>query len=166
MGKNVASLVIIVALVVCVPGLSLSATDASTEDCGAKFSASPLGRVIMGHIGRMLVLRSELNLTGEQRKNIAAEIKSHKDEIRPAAKEVFEKRKALREAVMDKPGDEKAIMAAANDLGKAIGNAAVLASKITAKVKPILTPEQQELVKNFTTSSDKAIGNWIDQIGK
>jgi Spy/CpxP family protein refolding chaperone len=112
------------------------------------------------------VLRSELNITGDQRKKIAAEIKSHKDEIRPVAKEIFEKRQALRDAVLNKPGDQQAIMAAANDLGKAIGDAAVLASKVIAKVKPMLTSEQQERIKNFKMANDRATAEWIGQIGQ
>ena len=112
------------------------------------------------------MLRSELNISAEQRKKIAAEIKSHKDEIRPIAKEIFEKRMALRDAVLNKPGDRQAIMAAANDLGKAIGDTAVLASKVIAKVKPVLTSEQQERIKNFRMANDKATAEWISQIGQ
>jgi len=124
----------------------------------------PLGRLIMGNIGRFLVLRSELNITADQKKKIAAEIKSHKDEIRPVVKEIFEKRKALRDAVLNKPGDRQAITAAANDLGKAIGDAAVLASNVIAKLKPVLTSEQQERIKNFRMANDKAVAEWISQI--
>ena len=136
------------------------------DDDGVQFASRPLARLIMGNIGRFLVLRSELNITDEQRKKIAAEIKSHKDEIGPIANEVFAKRQALRDAVLNKPGDQQAIMAAANDLGKAIGDAALLASKVVAQVKPMLTPEQQERIKNFRMSNDKATADWISRIGQ
>ncbi|MBI5252463.1 MAG: periplasmic heavy metal sensor [Desulfomonile tiedjei] len=159
-------LIIVTALVLTMAAVSSAAADPSKEEGGATLAASPLARLITGNIGRLLVLRSELNVTDQQRKNIAAEIKSRKDEIRPVAKDVFEKRQALREAVLNKPGDEKAIMAAANDLGKAIGNAAVLASRLVAQVKPMLTDEQQERIKSFKMTSDKAVTEWINQIGK
>ena len=70
------------------------------------------------------------------------------------------------DAVLNKPGDRQAIMSAANDLGKAIGDTAVLASKVIAKVKPVLTSEQQERIKNFRMANDKATAEWISQIGQ
>ncbi|AFM25004.1 Spy/CpxP family protein refolding chaperone [Desulfomonile tiedjei] len=145
--------------------MSIPAQAADTQTHSETIGASPLGKLIMGKIGRLLVLRSELNITGDQRKQIAAHLKKHANEIRPVAKDVFDKRVALRETVLNKPGDERAIMAAANDLGTAIGKAAVLASTIVADIKPVLTPEQQEHIKNFKIGSDQAVSQWIDQIG-
>jgi Spy/CpxP family protein refolding chaperone len=166
MGRKTTGLIMMWALVLSVAAVSSALADSGKEDGGPRFSNSPFGRMVIGNIGRLLVLRSELNVTDEQRKNIAAEIKSHKNDFGPLAKDIFARRQALREAVLNKPGDEKAIMAAANDLGKAIGNAAILASKVAAKVKPMLTEDQQERLKNFKTGSDSAINSWIDQIGK
>lgn len=160
------SAVLVVVLVLGAAAVPSIAAEPVQDDGGVQFASRPLARLIMGNIGRFLVLRSELNITDEQRKKIAAEIKRHKDEIRPIAKEVFEKRQALRDAVLNKPGDKQAIMAAANDLGKAIGDAAVLASKVVAQVKPMLTPEQQERIKNFRMTNDKATSDWISQIGQ
>ncbi len=138
---------------------------ADTQTHSETIGASPLGKLIMGKIGRLLVLRSELNITGDQRKQIAALIKNRTNDIRPVAKDVFDKRVVLREVVLNKPGDEQAIMAAAKDLGTAIGKAAVLASTIVAEIKPVLTPEQQEHIKNFKVGSDQAVSQWIEQIG-
>ncbi len=165
MNRKTTSLILIWAMVLSVAVISSALADSGKEESSPKLVNSPLGRLIVGNIGRLLVLRSELNMTDDQRKSIAAEIKGHKNEIKPVAKEVFEKRQALREAVINKPGDEKAIMAAANDLGKAIGNAAVLTSKVVSKVKPVFSPEQQERIKNFRMSSDATVAEWINQIG-
>jgi Spy/CpxP family protein refolding chaperone len=166
MSRNVVSAMLVAVLVLGAVAIPSIAAEPVKDDGGAQLAGRPLARLIMGNIGRFLVLRSELNITDEQRKKIAAEIKSHKAEIRPIAKEVFEKRQALRDAALNKPGDKQAIMAAANDLGKAIGDAALLASKVLAQVKPIMTPEQQERIKNFRMTNDKATAEWISQIGQ
>ena len=167
MNRKVVSATLVVLLVLGMAAVPSIAAETVKEDGGAQLAGPPpLARLIMGNIGRLLVLRSELNISAEQRKKIAAEIKSHKDEIRPIAKEIFEKRMAIRDAVLNKAGDRQAIMAAANDLGKAIGDAAVLASKVIAKVKPVLTSEQQERIKNFRMANEKATAEWISQIGQ
>jgi Spy/CpxP family protein refolding chaperone len=166
MNRKVMSAVLVAVLVLGAAAAPSIAAEPVKDDGGAQLAGRPLARLIMGNIGRFLVLRSELNITDDQRKKIAAEIKSHKDEIRPIAKEVFAKRQALRDAVLNKPGDHQAIMTAANDLGKAIGNAAVLASMVVAQVKPMLTPGQQEQIKNFRMSNEKATAEWISQIGQ
>lgn len=157
--------IFIAAMMFLAVGLISIPTQAADTPTHSEIGASPLGKLIMGNIGRLLVLRSELNITGDQRKQIAAHLKNHKNEIRPIAKDVFEKRVALRETVLNKPGDEQAIMAAAKDLGTAIGKAAVLASTIVAEIKPVLTPDQQERIKNFKIGTDQAVSQWIDQIG-
>jgi Spy/CpxP family protein refolding chaperone len=167
MSRKAVSVTLVVLLVLGMAAVPSIAAETAKEDGGTQLAGPrPLARLIMGNIGRFLVLRSELNISADQKKKIAAEIKGHKDEIRPVAQEIFEKRTALRDAVLNKPDDRQAIMAAANDLGKAIGDAAVVASKVIAKVKTLLTSEQQERIKNFRMANDKATGEWISQIGQ
>jgi Spy/CpxP family protein refolding chaperone len=127
---------------------------------------SPLAKLITGNIGRFLVLRSELGVTNDQKKKIVEIVKSHRDEIRPVVKTILEKRRALREAVVNKPGDETAIRSAATEMGKAIGDAAVLASKVVAQVKPVLTSQQIERIEKFRADTQKATTDWLDQMGK
>ncbi|MBI4961673.1 MAG: Spy/CpxP family protein refolding chaperone [Desulfomonile tiedjei] len=135
------------------------------QDPSTLFS-SPLARLITGNIGRFLVLRSELNVTPEQRAKIAATVKSHRDEIRPVAKSILEKRSALREAVLATTKNDEAIRKAANDLGKAIGDASVLASKVIGEARTALTPEQIERIHKFRAENNKAAMAWVDQIGQ
>lgn len=127
---------------------------------------SPLAKLITGNIGRFLVLRSELGITADQKKKIIGIVKSHRDEIRPVVKSVLEKRRALRDAVVNKPGDETAIRGAATELGKSIGDAAVLASKVVAQVKPELTSQQIERIEKFRADTQKATAEWLDQMDK
>jgi Spy/CpxP family protein refolding chaperone len=166
MNKKAIFMVLVSVIVMGLAAVPSIAADPAKDDGRPTFARGPLGKLIMGHIGRLLVLKSELNVTDDQRKKIAAEIESHKDEIRPVVKLIFEKRQALRDSVINNHGDEKTILQASEDLGIAIGKVALLASKVVAKVRPIFTPEQQERIKNFRMGMDKATSEWINQIAQ
>ncbi len=131
-----------------------------------KWGDSPFGRLISGHIGRWMVLRSELNLTDEQKTKIRETIKPRKPEIAKVARGVWEKRTALVNAVVADQPNEEAIRHAADDLGKAIGDAAVLASKVVGDVRPVLTTEQREQVEKFRQDCQKATDKFFQQAMK
>ncbi len=109
-------------------------------------------------------LHSDVDLTQEQREKIHDIFKDHRNEIAGALRPVVEKRRALRDAVMAKSPDDDAIRAAANNLGKAIGEAAVLASKIKPEVGKVLTSEQREKIKGFCGESDNKVDELIERI--
>lgn len=122
---------------------------------------SPLGKLLTGHLGRLLVLKSEMNLTDEQRSQIREVVRGEKADIAKVAEKVWQKRNVLRDAVLaDKP-DEAAIRAAADDLGKAIGDAAVLGAKVVDKVKPVLTAEQRAQVKKCHKECEAATAKFF-----
>jgi len=137
----------------------------TTPDAGKSFSMPPVAKLVMGNLGRLLVLRSELNVTDTQRSEIAQSVRKHRNEIRPVAASVLEKRRALREAVLSNPGDEAAIRKAAADLGKAIGDAAVVGSKVIAEARTSFTPQQIEAIAKFKKDCDGAADSWVKQIG-
>ena len=149
-------------------GLSVTswAAEPAAKGDSEAFGQAPLAKLIMGNIGRLLVLRSELGITNDQKKKIGEIVKSHRDEIRPVAKEIIAKRRALQQAVINKPGDETAIRSAAGELGKAVGDAGVLASKIVVQVKPALTSQQLDRIEKFRADTQKATTDWLDQMGK
>jgi len=132
----------------------------------AELANTPLGRLIVGTIGRLLVLRSELNVTDEQRAKIREVLVGHKPEIAKEVKAVWVKRNALRDLVLSGKGDEAAIRQAADELGKAIGDAAVLGAKIRGEVAPILTDEQRELIKKFRQDNDQAATTFFQKATK
>jgi Spy/CpxP family protein refolding chaperone len=113
-----------------------------------------------------MTLRSELDVTAEQRDAIRKIVQSHRSEIVEVAKPIVEKRRALRDATLAKEPNEAAIRTAANDLGKAIGDAAVLASKVKAEVAKVLTPEQMHRVEAFRGQSDSAIDGLLEKFAK
>ncbi len=142
--------------------LGVRASDtSSTFGLTTQQSDHPLLNLISGQIGRWMVLRSQLDLTSDQKHQIATILQAHKAEIVQVVQPVVEKRCALREAVIAPVPDEKAIRAAADDLGKSIGDAAVLASKIRQQIAPILTDEQRHDISDFRSQSDTAVDNFF-----
>ena len=126
----------------------------------------PLGRLIVGQIGRLLTLRSELNLTADQRQQIRDIVQSHRTEIAAVVKPLVEKRRALRTATNASPVDETAIRAASADLTQSIGDAAVLAAKIKLEVRKVMTPRQEQQIDAFRQQSDAAVDEFVQELSK
>ncbi|NUQ63272.1 MAG: Spy/CpxP family protein refolding chaperone [Pirellulales bacterium] len=154
-------------LIVLVLTGALAATAAAAPGAakrhGHRLAETPLGRLISGNIGRMLVLRSELNLTDEQRSKIREVLVSHKQEIAKRAKAVWEKRNALREEVLASGTDEPKIRSLAGELTQAVADAAVLASKLRDEIAPVLSDEQRELVKKHLAECDGAVAKFFEK---
>ena len=91
-------------------------------------------------------------------------VKSHRQEIASVLKPVAEKRRALRDATLAENASEATIHAAANELGKAIGDAAVVGSKIKAEVHQVLTPEQREKITQFRQQTETAVDRFLDKL--
>ena len=123
---------------------------------------TPLGRLITGSFGRLLVLRSELNLTQEQRSQIREVLVSHRAQIAQTVKSVHDKRTVLRDAVLQGQSEDQ-IRAAAGELGTAIAEASVKAAKLRNQVAPILTEQQQKRIGQFIADQDQAVGKFLDQ---
>jgi Spy/CpxP family protein refolding chaperone len=126
----------------------------------------PLRLFLSGQLGRLLTLRSELNLTADQREQIRQIIQSRRVEIANALRPIVEKRRALRDAVMADTTDEQAIRAAAGNLATSIGDAAVLAAKVRSEVAKVLTPEQLATVTAFRKESGQSVDHFLDNMAK
>jgi Spy/CpxP family protein refolding chaperone len=121
---------------------------------------------IHGEIGRLMTLHSELDLTSDQREQLHSIVKNHKSEIVAIAKPIVEEKRALRDATVAKEPNEAAIRSAADKLGKSIGDAAVLASKLKGEAAKVLTPDQVKKIENFRTESDNAVDSFLAKIEK
>jgi Spy/CpxP family protein refolding chaperone len=110
-----------------------------------------------------MVLRSELNLTDAQKAKIKDTVAAKKPEIARVAQGVWEKRTALADAVLADRPDEQAIRKAADELGKAIGDAAVLASKVAGEVKPVLGSEQWDMIQKCRRDCRAATAKFFQQ---
>jgi Spy/CpxP family protein refolding chaperone len=137
------------------------ATLSAAPEAGSVHDGRPMRSLIAGQIGRLMTLRAELGVTAEQRDEIRKIVASHRSEIAEVAKPIVQKRRALREAVTAENPNEATIRAAANDLGKAIGDAAVLAAKVKPEVFSVLTPEQRKKVTDFRANADSAVDRFM-----
>jgi periplasmic protein CpxP/Spy len=126
--------------------------------------ARPVRMFLSGQLGRLLELRSELDLTADQRSQIREIVKSHRQEIADAIRPMVEKRRALRDATLAENANEATIRAAADELGKAIGDAAVVGSHVKAEIHKVLTPEQQEKISHFRGESQSAVDKFLDKM--
>ena len=142
------------------------AAENAAPTVAAKFCNTPFGRLVTGQIGRLLVLKSQLNVTDEQREKIRATVAPHRAEITSAVKDIVVKKRALQGKVRADKTDEQSIRAAAGELGKSIGDAAVLAAKVRAEVVPILTDEQKKVIEQFRGDSQGAVDKWLGEIGQ
>ncbi len=131
-----------------------------------RLANTPLGKLVTGNLGRLMVLRSEVNLTDGQRDKIRGVVVAHKAEIVAEAKAISMHRRALRNAVLSEKPDEAAIRAAAESLGREIGNAAVLAAKVKGEVAPVLSAEQKELIRKCIADCEKAADRFFEDAGK
>ncbi len=153
-------------LILTVAVAAAPSTDAVLKLDGHPLAHTPLGKMVSGQIGRLMVLRSELNITDEQRAQIRGMVVEHKTDIAKAAENVWEKRVALREAVLADEPDEKAIRKAADRLGDAIGDAAVLASKIAGEARPVLTEDQRDKIEATRKQCKAATEKFFEQATK
>jgi len=157
----------LVALVVVAAAFELRADSPADGVPGGgfgKWRETPLGRLISGHLGRALVLRSEMEVSAEQREKIHAIMKSHRQEAAQAIRPVVEQRRKLRELVTAEKPDEAAIRAAGDALGKAIGDAAVKLSQIAGELRGVLTPEQIEKLEKFHDANEGAVDKFFDKL--
>ncbi len=126
----------------------------------------PFKMLLSGQIGRLLMLRSELNLTADQRTQIRTILQSHRAEIAKAVAPLVADRRALRDLTTADTTDEKAIRAASTKLADDIGDAAILAAKVKGEVRKIITPDQLQKIQDFRKQSDGAVDRFIEDMGK
>lgn len=114
-------------------------------------------------VGMILKLKEKLNLTDEQVKQLEAIKTEFPGKSKAGGKAVKAKREALHKLV-EAGADEAAIRATADEIGKAIGDQAVLKAGIKAKVDGVLTDAQKtqlkELKKQCKEKFEKCKQNW------
>jgi Spy/CpxP family protein refolding chaperone len=120
-------------------------------------------RLMAGKIGRFLVFRSDFELRDEQKKKIFDILKARKNEILPLADTMLEKRKQLRETILKKSSDEQAVRAAATSLSSSIVDASILAAKLVAEAKSVLTEDQWRCILDYRRENDKAVHKWLER---
>lgn len=153
-----------VALVGTIATAAFAVSPAGGPFCAMRgpLAGTPLGRTISGCIGRVITLRSDLNVSDEQRQQIHDVLRSHHSEIASTAKSVRDKRVALRDLARSDNADQAQIQAAADALGQAVSEAAVKAVKLGGEIAPLLNQEQRAAIDKFLTENDAAINSFLD----
>lgn len=128
----------------------------------AKLRAAPAGGE--GRGARLMQLRDDLGITPEQKKQLRELLVAHRQEIAAVARPIVEHRRALQEAATAEPVDEAAVRAAADQIGKDLGDAALLAGKLRKEVAQVLTPEQLKTIGGFGDEIDARIDAFLDRL--
>ena len=103
--------------------------------------------VALANVGRLLVLRSELNLGDEQREQIKQGFQRHRVELASDIQHLVAQRLALRSAMLAARIDPIAIRERASAVGEAIGETAVTMAHVVADVRAVLTPTQRDRIR-------------------
>jgi Spy/CpxP family protein refolding chaperone len=114
----------------------------------------------------VMTLRADVNLSPEQKEKIRGIVTSHRQEIVTAVQPLVKNGRTLRDATIADKTDENAIRAAAADVGKSLGDAAILAARIKAEVHQVLTPEQVQTMQEFRKATDKAVDELMQEMSK
>lgn len=105
-----------------------------------------------------------VDLTDAQRQKIKSILDSHKDQIVQTVQATVERRQALHDATTAANPDEKAIRAAADDLGRALGDEAVLTAKTRQEILPVLSDTQRQQLSQRHIATDRAVEQFLHRI--
>jgi Spy/CpxP family protein refolding chaperone len=133
------------------------------EAC-ARVADTPLGQHLTGSIGRLLVLRSELGVTAEQRAQIRATVLEHAPDLVETAQDVVQEWRTLGDAVLAEEIDERAIRNAAAEFGASIGDAAIARAKLVREVRGVLSNKQIDAIKEFRAEQLKSVEKLLEQV--
>jgi len=103
---------------------------------------SPFGEFFHGVVERVLFMENELDLSDDQFDQMKGIMREHRSNLEPRIKQVAEHGRSLRQSVMNEDGNPSTIRNAADGLGQAIGDAAVIVHETFNRARTILTEGQ------------------------
>jgi len=104
--------------------------------------------VIRTAMRHMLNFRHETPLSAEQKQKARGVIESHRSEIRSQMERGRDARRAMMDAVKGSGPDAAATKEAADKIGNAARDRALLMARVASEIKPLLTPEQLKRVES------------------
>ena len=114
--------------------------------------------------GRLMKLRDDLALTPEQKKSLRQLVVDNRKDIAEKLRPIVEDRRAMQEAATAEPIDEAAVRAAADKLGKDLGDAAILAGGLRKDAAKILSPEQMKSIGDFGEELAGKVDGVLDRL--
>lgn len=134
-----------------------------------KLSADKRARIdsvrnlVRGIIGRVMVLRSELDVSDEQRGQIKKIVISHKDDLRNNVTSVLNSRRALAKAIASGQSEQD-LKKAADDLGDAVAKAALEFAKTRQDARKVLTAEQKKKIDDTRAAIWNSVDEFRDKV--
>lgn len=110
-------------------------------------------------------VREKLNLTDDQLRAIKAELAAQKEAIADLLPKLHAAKTALRDVIQKDGATEAEVRAAAGKLAAVEADAAVLRSRLHARIKPLLTEDQLGKIKEVNASVDELITQVIAKVG-
>lgn len=144
-------------LLVAIIGTMILAISGAAVSAGPRHDDMSKGGHHKGKDGSMRMLE-KLDLTESQQAQVDAIMDQRKDEKVALRESVKNAGKSLREAVHADIFDEQAVRSASKTLSSKMEEMAVLRARIFAEVRAILTPEQQEKMKDMHARRAKCEG--------
>lgn len=138
-------------------------TDARSTGFGV--GERPLLKCLGETFARLRQLRSDLDLTPEQKRDIAGILQDDRDEIVDAVQNLHDKRKTLMRAIRADDVDERAIRRAARDLTPAVADASVLRAQVRHRTREVLTADQRDRVDDAIDEIEQMWDKAIEELG-
>jgi protein CpxP len=116
-----------------------------------------------GHGHRGDRLAKALDLSKEQKDQIKAIFRKHRDEIAPLRKEMVSERRELRNLIQSDKPDEAVLREQAKKIAVTSGNLAVRRAKMAQEVRAVLTPEQIQKFRALQEKRDRRIDRMMNR---
>jgi len=108
----------------------------------------------------------KLELTGAQKQQIKAELRTEKDTLKELLGRLHEARQELREAIRASDATEAKVRAASSKVAAVQSDLAVERLKLHGKIAPILTEKQKAKIAEFEARVDEFATEALERIGE
>ncbi len=151
------SLIAVLGLAAAVPAIAVG----RASDIGAGIvpeqTRSSIREIVRAAVRNFLDFRKETPLSDEQKTAISKIMSEHRTEIQAQIAKGRDARRAMATAAKEN-ADSPSTKSAAEKIGDLARDRALLAARISAEVRPLLTPEQQKQIE----SARKEIESLVD----
>jgi len=123
----------------------------------------PFKEIRLTAVRHLLNFRKETPLTDEQKSQVKEIFRTHRSEIKTQFEKSREARQLMQKTVKEKGADDVATKAAAQAIGDAARERALLAAKISSEIRPLLTAAQQERLEAARAEIDPLLGRLFEE---
>ena len=161
--KGFTALVLLTAVAVGATMISGNAWAYRGGDRGGGCACSGWGGGWEGHGQQGDRLAKALDLSKEQKEQVTAIFRKHRDEIAPLRKEMVSGRRVLRSLIQSDKPDEAAIREQVKKIAATDGDLAVRRARMSQEVRTVLTPEQIQKFRALQEKRDRRIDGMMNR---